>query len=170
MKNIIIADSSPLIILARINHLFVLEEAFEKILIPVEVEKECLFDIYRPGASAIQSSIVEKKIEVFRGTISLQNELKLPSILGPGETAAICLAHQLKNTLMIDDLWGRKFAQQLQIPIIGTAGLLIFAKKRKIIKEIKPIIMQLQENNFHMSDSLIQKILALGNEVNQLMN
>jgi predicted nucleic acid-binding protein len=55
----------------------------------------------------------------------------IASRLGPGESEAIVLALELDATLLlIDDLPARRLAQSLNIPFMGSLGLLLSAKEK----------------------------------------
>lgn len=58
---IIVADASPLIAFARIEHLPLLVKALGSIIIPESVVKECTFDKSRPGAADSRDFTIDKK-------------------------------------------------------------------------------------------------------------
>jgi predicted nucleic acid-binding protein len=163
-EKVIVSDASPLIVLARINQLFLLESLFENIYIPSEVANECFLDVSRPGAKMIHQSVENNKIQIYTAETT-KISIDLPSFLGIGESAAINLAYHLNAPLLIDDSCGRKIAQKNNIPIIGTAGLLLLAKNQSIIPRIKPLIKKLEDCNFRLSSELVKKILSLAKEL-----
>jgi predicted nucleic acid-binding protein len=64
-----------------------------------------------------------------------------------GESEAIILyREQNDDYLLIDDKKARKIAESLGVNCIGTLGLLHHAKKRNIIRELRPIFIELIEN------------------------
>lgn len=162
-SSIIIADAGPLIAFGRINLLSVLHKTLGSMIIPKSVANECTRETSRPGASAIQEAIHKKIVQV---NLDPKGEqlTQLLAILGPGESAAIALAIELRTGLLIDEKLGRNIATQLNIKIIGTAGALLLAKQRKIIKAVLPIIHQLKITGYHLSDTLIIEIAKLAHE------
>ena len=61
--------------------------------------------------------------------------------LGSGETEAIQLAKQLPNSrLLLDDHRARRVAEDLNLEIIGSAGILVQAKRKLLIREVVPIL------------------------------
>lgn len=162
-ESLIVADASPLIGLASINQLKVISELFSEVIIPDEVRIECTNDIRKPGAQHIQEAIEIGKITVIEAA-AIENTLEFPQILGIGEAAAIELAYSLKSMLLIDDLWGRKVANNYNIRILGTAGLLVIAKEKNIISRVSTLLDELSSVGYHLSNQLIKKILLLCNE------
>ncbi len=159
---IIVSDSSPLIGLSQIGRLDLINYLFNEVIIPPAVATECTLHPHKPGAKKIQEAINDSRLTIFAGAIDhLKN---LSAILGPGEIEAISLAKQLIAPLLIDERLGRIAAKQNNISIIGTGGLLLSAKKMKIIPLVKPLIDQLINTGYRISLDLQQSILKLANE------
>ncbi len=149
MKEIVVADSTCLIGLERINHLDILRKLYKTITIPPEVEKEC--DIFKDW-------IIVEKLE----NQLLASSLKL--ILDAGEAEAIALACMKKSLIILDDKQARNVARRMELKMIGTMGILIKAKNSGIIKAVKPIIEELATNYFHISELLKIETLKIAKE------
>jgi len=163
LNKIIIADASPLIAFGSIGKLSVLSDLFGKVVIPEIVATECLIDRTRPGAIAIAKAIDDKLIQVHSAAIAhVDNALE---ILDQGEAAAIALAHSLNLPLIIDEKLGRGVAKKLGVKIIGTIGVLLLAKQKKMVKAIKPILLLLKNGRYFLSDALIKEALKRAKEV-----
>lgn len=162
-KRIVVADTSPLIAFGRIQEISLLSKVLGKIIIPEAVAEECLIETHRPGASEIQKSIRQKMIEVIPDNKITKN-LGLFEVLDEGEACAISLALQLNTGLLIDEKMGRSAAKKLNLKIIGTAGVLLLAKKKKLIKKISPIIAELQNAGYFLSSHLVTEILKQAKE------
>src|SRR3990167_3894359 len=163
MKKVIIADSSPLIAFGSIDQLSIVFKLFGKVLIPQTVAQECLADSMRPGATAIAKTIETHKIQI-HSSIMFEGIDELLAILDQGEAEAISLAHSLKLPLVIDEKLGRGIAREMGIKIIGTVGILLLAKEKKIIKSIKPILQKLKDGHYFLSDALIKEVLKRAGE------
>ena len=84
----------------------------------------------------------------------LSNDLDL------GESEAIALAIERNaDYLMIDEYLGRKIAHGLQIKVIGVLGILISAKEKGILAEVKPHIENLQRIGFWLNPNLVNTVL-----------
>jgi len=89
----------------------------------------------------------------------------LSKLLGAGESEAIALAIELgADFLILDDLKARKIAREFGINVVGTAGVLLLAKKRGVVDEVKPLLTLLVEKGFRISDDVIRIILKAAGE------
>lgn len=149
MKPSIISDSTCLIGLERIRALEVLPALFDSIVIPHEVHRE--FGI------ALSWLHVESP-----SNVALVTSLKL--VIDDGEAEAIALAYEKGWRIILDDCHARKVATRLGVTMIGTVGILIQAKRQGIIPALKPLVEQLAENNFYISDELKEEALTLVGE------
>ena len=87
------------------------------------------------------------------------------SQLGPGETEALALAKSLPNVcVLMDDFPAREYAMKSGISVRGTLALLLMAKEKKYVQEVGPLINQLKEMGFRLSDSLQNTVLNLAGE------
>jgi predicted nucleic acid-binding protein len=151
MNKIIISDTSCLIALNRIAQLDILLRTFGKIYITKIVADE-----FR---ETLPEWIIVEKINN-----SDQFE-QLQLIIDPGEASAIALALETDDAiLIIDEKKGRKIAENLNIPIIGTLRVLLLAKERGAINSVKELILELQKNSFRFHSSIIDEVLRLANE------
>jgi len=66
--------------------------------------------------------------------------------------------------VIIDDLAARRCAAAMRIPVRGTLGLVLIAKKRAIVPKARPIIDQLRQSGMYLSDRLTNEVLALVDE------
>ncbi len=152
----IVSNTSPLIILKKSDAIFILDKLFECVLIPKNVKKE-LFKKERDFFEKLKILKVAKP-----KNINLAKALSL--IVDEGEAEAIALSLEMKLPLLIDDKKGRKVADELKIKYIGTLGLLKIAKKRKIIKNVKPFIEKFLNKGYYIDKQLIVEFLKELNE------
>lgn len=145
----IIADSSPLILLAKINKLALLKNMYKMVYVPESVYREVVIrgkeeqygDAYLIERSVNDFISVKKVNEVWRKNMQEWNEM-----LGKGESEAIALALQEKATLLLmDNKEPREVAESKNIRCRSTPGILLEALKRKKInhEEYREMIMAL---------------------------
>jgi predicted nucleic acid-binding protein len=145
-REIIIADASCLIVLQNIQELSILRKLFGEVFITQEVEKEFGFDL----PEWIKVKTVQNKTQ--------QNALKL--ILDEGEASSIALSLETKDSLLIiDEKKGRRIAQELNLKIIGTLGIILRAKEKGLVNSIENVLEKLENAEFWISPNLKAKIL-----------
>ena len=82
-----------------------------------------------------------------------------------GESEAIVLAKENDiSDILMDEYKGRKIAKDNGLHPIGTLGVLIQAKKKKLIKKVKPERDTLINNHIRISDDLYSTALELAGE------
>ena len=159
MKNgLVIADSGPIFSLALVDKLNILDVLFDEIKIPQAVWNEITLD---DSVSCFDIIVNYFKYKVEK--ITQFNELTF--IMDYGESESITLYRELNaNFLLVDDKKARRIAENLNITCIGTLGLLIAAKDKGIINELKPIFEEFLKNKRYYSLNLLNAILKENNE------
>ncbi len=155
----VVSNTSPITNLAAIRQLDLLQKLYNQIIIPEAVYQELTgLETPVPGTREVQSldwiqvrSVVNPSL-----VIALQQEP-----LDLGEAEAIALARELNaDRLLIDERKGRAVASRLGIKLTGVLGVLIVAKRRGLISEIKPLIDELIDiSRFRVSDELYDRVL-----------
>jgi predicted nucleic acid-binding protein len=85
--------------------------------------------------------------------------------LGEGETAVLACALRVPGTLaVIDDLAARRCAETLKIPLIGTLGVVLRAKRQGRIEAARPVLERLAKAGMYLSDRVSNRALALVGE------
>jgi predicted nucleic acid-binding protein len=151
MQKTIISDASCLILLDKIGHIEILHKLFGSILTTGEVAKE--FDRPLPEWIHLQEPS-DKNYQTI-----------IETSLDKGEASAIALAVEMEDCLLIiDELKGRRFAMQMGLKITGTLGILVDAKETGLIEFVKPLLEQIKQTNFRVSDQIEQIILNRAGE------
>ncbi|GGM83594.1 DUF3368 domain-containing protein [Dyadobacter beijingensis] len=146
---VIIADTSCLILLEKIGKLDLLQSIFGTVTITDTIAGE--FGSRLPEWISIR--------------IAADSGAEYTFDLDPGEAGAIAFAMTLDSVLLIlDDYKARKVAQRLGLEITGTLGVLLKAKQMMVISSITPILEEIQQTNFRYSQKVFEQILLLANE------
>jgi len=150
-----ICNSSPLICLAKINQLHLLKELLKKIIIPEVVKEEVLIED-KPGFEIISRAIDEKWIE----TKNPQKQLDLK--IGKGENAAINLAIEINQPIIIDDALGAKIARSLNVEVLRTTSVILLATKKKIItkKQAVDLLNKLFDIGYYLAPRYYAALLT----------
>ena len=162
---IVVSDTSPLSGLAIVGQLPLLYGLYGQIVIPAAVAEE----LERGGQddSRIAQVLTLSWLEVRQSqNLLLISELRKTYQLDRGESEAISLALELKaDALLIDERLGRRQASRLGLSITGLLGVLLAAKKKRLVSAVRPVVEALvSEANFRISDQLYLEVLATAGE------
>ncbi|HIE02781.1 MAG TPA: DUF3368 domain-containing protein [Thiotrichaceae bacterium] len=162
---IIVSNTSPIINLANVEQLELLNQLYGDITIPQAVFHE----ITVIGAGKAGAQEVETLSWFF--TRAVQNTTVVNSLrseLDAGEAEAIALALEIKaDLLLMDERRGCVMAQQMDVACSGVLGVLINAKHRGLISAVKPILDDLIAiAGFWVDNALYHRILQTVNEDN----
>ncbi len=155
MKEVVVSDATPIIAFSRIDKLKLLQQIVGEIIIPEEVSKE-LFEYKKADVKSIKHC---KWIRVEKVKSGNDVELLLPT-LDRGESEVIILSKELKADLVIiDELSARKVAMMLDLPLIGTVGLLIAAREKGLIEKVKPLWDEMITQGIRYGKEFYRKVL-----------
>jgi predicted nucleic acid-binding protein len=85
--------------------------------------------------------------------------------LDPGESAVLALAREQPGSqVILDDRDARRCAASLGIPVQGTLGLMVIAKRLGLISEVRPLIDRLRRAGLYMSQGLAERVLRAAGE------
>ena len=158
-RPLVISNSSPIMNLAIIGQLHLIQELFGEIIIPKEVWAELISEGKgKPGTNEIKKATWIKVAKVKNNNLvkTLTKDLDI------GESAAIALAIERKaNLLLLDETDARNLAEFYNLTKTGVIGILMRAKKRNLIKEIKPMLEKLRTKaHFWIKPDLYDDILS----------
>ena len=162
-KPLVVADTGPLIALARSGHLGLLELLFSEIIVPESVNGELCLDQLLPGTVALNAAL-SKTNGAYRVQAARKVEVLLTELLDPGEAEAIAIAAENDCLLLIDERKGRRIARKQDLLIIGTGRILVAAKKYGYLDNVHEPLAQLQSCGYRLSNSLCQEIIKLAGE------
>ena len=154
---ILIADSSALVALAIVDKLDTLEILFGSVYIPTAVFNE-ISKKDKPESKKLTDYCKSRVIDV-------TEQVNFNISLGLGESEAIVL-YKEKNAdfLLCDDKKAKKFAKTFGINTIGSLGILLKAKEKKLIDSISPLLELLKESNIFIDDKTFALVLKMAGE------
>jgi predicted nucleic acid-binding protein len=157
----VIVNTGPLVFLSKINRLPILQK-FGNIAIPKGVIAEINIkqDIVATSVTKALSDWLKVKTAKDKALLDV-----LIKELDGGEAEVICLALEQKaDWVILDDQDARRFAHRYGLNVIGTLGLLAWAKKKGVIKSFRSEVEKLQKAGFYATHALIEKLAKVAGE------
>lgn len=157
----VVSNTTPISNLIRIQQLPLLGRVFGRVVVPVQVAEEMdrgkhVLGSWRqaPGAEHL---VVEAPLD---GPFLRQ----LLLLLDAGEAGAIALAVERGAFLLMDERAGRNVAAAHRLGFLGTLGILVEAKRRGHLAEVRPLIDALERERFWVGAALRARVLREAGE------
>lgn len=156
----IVCNSSPLINLAKIGCLDLLESIYQQIVIPTAVYNELIFQGTRKkGVSEIED-LISRQIIAVKEVTDESLVKALNKDLDLGESEAIVLALSINaDLIIIDEADARRLAEIYKLKKTGFIGVLIRAKKEGHIVAVKEYIDHAIKEGFWIDKNLYETII-----------
>jgi predicted nucleic acid-binding protein len=150
---LVIADSGPVISLAVINKLDLLETLYGEVCISETVWQEISRYIEPFNIPQVQS---------LRGKIrKLSGKNPFVGLMDAGEAEAASLYLEITaDYLIIDDRAARHVAEAHGVRCLGTLAILIKAKELHLISDLRPLFSTLISYNRYYKKELLNSLLA----------
>lgn len=152
----VVADTSPLLNLALIERLDLLESQFTGLTVPRQVWEEIT-----AGERGVDVLRELRDVGFLRVVEVEQSDLfiELFQELDRGETAAICYAiREDADLVLLDEKEGRKAARRHELTVTGVVGILLRGANAGEV-ELQQELDALREAGFWISDELYSKAL-----------
>ena len=159
--DIVVADTTPLIVLSRLGLLDDIAELLGTVYVTSGVMQECTANKKLPGAIKIASALERETITLCN---NFDNNIAEKLNLDRGESEAIALALAYKCPLLIDERKGRRIATEMGIDILGTGTALVMAKSHGVIDLVAPLLWQLDDMGIYLSSKVKSQILSKAGE------
>jgi len=157
---IVVSNTTPILSLYKIGQLDLFESLFEQVIIPTAVYNE--ITVLGKDGHDLLDTVSYIKGEAVRNKLAVN---MLRSQLDYGEAEVIVLADELgARLLVIDEKKARKVAQANSMNVIGTIGVLQFAKQKGLISDIKTQMDALIASGIWIDRNLYQTVLLNNGE------
>jgi predicted nucleic acid-binding protein len=158
----IVCNSGPLIALGILGKLDILKSLFDEVFVPDAVQRE----IAQGGLklSGLENFQKAKWIRVMQPK---RNDELLTALLDAGEAAVIDLAREQNiNLVLIDERKARKVARDVfGLQPIGTARILVEAKKKNLLTEIASSLETLRRESYWIHEDIVRVALREAGEI-----
>ena len=159
----IVSNTTPISNFLHLGQMEVLKRIFKELHVPMSVHSE--IEAYFSGDYQWQKSLDEDFI--IRTEVQTSPKIKELLIhLHMGEAEALCLCIENNAKLcLVDDRDARIIARLNNIPVSGTLGVLMKAKKMGIIESVKELMDRLRiDHHYWIDEAMYKKVLSLSNE------
>ncbi|MEK6915304.1 MAG: hypothetical protein AABW89_02055 [Nanoarchaeota archaeon] len=164
---IIISDSSPLIYLAKIGCINLLNKLFDEIIIPIGVYDEILEGKkHEKNEVRIIEELIQKRFIIVKSPKSI---IEIEN-LDKGEKEGISLCKELNiETILIDEKKGFNISYMFNLTPIRTTNLLIILLDKKLINlnRYKELLKGLIESGYFLNVVEYEKLLKIGENLSK---
>lgn len=156
---IAVADSSPLIILAKLDCFNLLNKLYSRLYISAEVYDEVVVaGEGLPGAREVAASdwIEVRRLQDHAALLAAQTKY----VLGVGELSTILLGKEIQTDVAIlDDFKARDLAKREGIQIRGTVGILETLYRKGYLADLRAAFQQLLVQSVYIDRRLLNRRL-----------
>jgi predicted nucleic acid-binding protein len=133
---IVVSDASPVTALLTVGQAELLRQLFGEVVIPPAVKAE-IERTHQDFPQWLQVRQLRDRAQA----------LVYQRIVDRGEAEAIALAQELKaNWLLIDERKGRRLAKEAGVPVLGLVGVILTAKRGRLIRSARELLNQLERD------------------------
>lgn len=153
----VVADTGPLLAIARLDGLGWPAELFRRVCVPQSVFTEAGRYPEREDFQRVSARLRSDARYVLVPDYLDQDVVGAE--LGRGETVALSIARRDEARVLIDDRDARVFARTLSLRVVGTLGVLVLAKQRGLIADLAPQIRRLRASGYFLRQLLVREVL-----------
>lgn len=150
---LVVADTSPLIVLCNIEQIDILPALFQRVVVPPQV----LDELRQTNRTKAVLDFMTRP----PAWLNVRSPSAIETIPAPdaGELAAISLAMEVRaELLLIDETRGRKAARDRRIRITGTIGVLELAADERLVN-LRDAFARIKKTDFWISHDLLDERL-----------
>jgi predicted nucleic acid-binding protein len=145
-----VANASPLIALGQIGLLHLLPQLYGHVFVPEVVYREAVED--QPGAPGAWEIVRAAEAGWVTKVAVPGREWQA------GEDAVIELSLRIQpEAILLDDLRARNLALREGLPVTGSVGVLIEARRRGLLESAAELTAELRARGFRVSEALVDE-------------
>jgi predicted nucleic acid-binding protein len=156
---IVVADSSPLIVLAKIGCLDLVKIPYPRLYISEEVYAEVVVaGAGMPGAAQVaKAGWIE--VKPLANPVAL-HEAEIKYRLGPGEVSTVLLAKEINAEIaLLDDLRARRLALNEGVAVRGSVGILELLYRGGHLPDLRSAFLDLLAHSAYIDRPLLEERL-----------
>lgn len=158
-QRLLVADSGPLIALARLDLLRLPAALFDEVLVTDTVWHEVTAAPARAEHAALHAALQQGRLQLARDPTDVPAALA-GVVLDEGERTALALALAAGCDVLIDERRGRRVAHEAGLQVLGTLGVLLRARQLGLIGPVRPLAERLVGSGYHLAPALVAQALA----------
>lgn len=156
---LLVADSGPLIALARLDLLAIPSRMFSELLVTATVWREVTGEP-RPDDEVALAAAFDRGF-----LLVVADPPQIPAALADaqideGERSALALALLRGAVVLVDERRARACALGLGLPVLGTLGLLVRAREQGMVGPVRPLTNALLASGYFLARPLVERALA----------
>ena len=156
---LLVADSGPLIALARLDLLAVPARLFGELLVTATVWHEVTREPRAVEQAALSAALAGGLLRVEDDPLQIPGALAQVR-LDDGERSALALALLRGAVVLVDERRGRACAVDLGLHVLGTLGLLVRAREQGLVDRVRPLADALLASGYYLARPLVDRTLA----------
>lgn len=156
---LLVADSGPLIALARLGLLAVPAQLFGELLVTATVWHEVTHEPRAADQAALAAAWSSGLLRVESDPQQIPSALT-HARLDDGERSALALALLRGAVVLVDERRGRACAVDLGLHVLGTLGLLVRAREQGLVERVRPLAEALLVSGYYLARPLVDRTLA----------
>jgi len=154
-----VLNASPVIVLARAGYLDLVPKLISSPVIPRAVATEIQAGEANDPACRFLSSPSWLRVVDLNPALSPLAMWRL----GQGESEVLEYARKNPGTVaVLDDKAARRSAKALNVPVVGTLGLLLAAKRAGLLDSLQIAIDRVKSSGLFVDDTVASRVIAMG--------
>jgi predicted nucleic acid-binding protein len=156
-----VVNASPLILLASVDHLPLLDALCADMVVPAAVAREIRAGPRKDAAQRWLEGEGQRRIHRLEGI----DPVVAAWDLGAGESAVLTWARRNPGfEAILDDRAARDCATTLGVLVRGTLGVVLLAKREGLVSRVEPIFQQLLGAGLRIAPDVLDMALKLASE------